>query len=133
MQQLDEGVSQKNVLRAPFQGRGFSSPNAQHPHKHCIPSTYSLAQKTCGVHSKLLRYFQHTCGHSTTRKTPRIQVKRLHTHSCITTHHWLQRLGVARVLLLLRGSRRGGVVGRLGLGGGRAAVGHGQLTQVGGV
>lgn len=64
------------------------------------------------------------------------KVKRLHTHSCITTHHWLQRLGVARVLLLLllrRGSRRGGVVGRLGLGGGRAAVGHGQLTQVGGV
>ena len=53
----------------------------------------------------------------------------------ITTHHWLWRLGVAWVLLC--GSRGVGGVGSLGLrrglGGGGAAVRHGELTEVRGI
>lgn len=66
-------------------------------------------------------YFQHTCGHSS-----------IWLPSDVHTHHWLRWLGVSWVLLLL-GCRRGGGIRRLGLGGGWAAVWHGQLSQVGGV
>lgn len=52
----------------------------------------------------------------------------------ITTHHWLLWLGIAWVLLRwLWRSNGGRGVGGLGLAGRWAAVGHGQLTQVGGV
>lgn len=47
-----------------------------------------------------------------------------------STHHWLGRLCVSRVLLLL--GCRSGRIGSLGLGGRWAAVWHGQLPQVGG-
>lgn len=98
-----------------------------------VISAHSHSKTRCSAHFKLMSHFQHICEHSTSANE---------TYTCIksnvgdiTTHHWLGRLGVARVLL--RGSRGGGGIGGLGLGGGLggrwAAVRHGQLTQVGGV
>lgn len=68
------------------------------------------SQITCSAHFKVVSYFQHTCGHSSNL-----------TQSVDSTHRWLRRLGVSRVLLLL-GCRRGGGIGSLGLGCGWAAV-----------
>lgn len=107
--------------------------NAHHPQKHCKLYSHSLPKTHAALTSNWWVIFSTPAG--TAPLTTR-HVKCELAHNYITTHHWLQRLGVAWVLLLLLllwGSRGGGVVGGLGLGGGRAAVRHGQLTQVGGV
>lgn len=123
----------------------FSSTNTPNPtiHKHCNLYSNSLQIHNTMLTSNWRVIFSTPVSTGATHRCVKrdlVLTSARETYTCVIwmtaqTHHWLRRLGIAWVLLRVSGGG-GGVRGlglRRGLAGGGAAVGHGQLTQVGGV